>query len=69
MARAPSKFRQGDVTRVVKGVVAAGVEVMRVEVDIDGRINVIASKLGNAPAGANALDQWMAAHAGEAQGH
>jgi hypothetical protein len=46
MARAPSRFRQGDVTRVVKGVVAAGVEVMRVEVDIDGRINVIASKTG-----------------------
>jgi len=37
MARTPSKFRQGDVTRVVKGVVAAGVDVMRVEVDTDGR--------------------------------
>jgi len=41
MARAPSRFRampgQGDITFVVKGVVAAGVDVMRVEVDKDGR--------------------------------
>jgi len=44
MARAPSKFRQGDVTRVVAGVVAAGVEVREVVVDIDGRIRVIAGK-------------------------
>jgi hypothetical protein len=44
MARAPSTFKQGDVTRMVKGVVAAGVEVVRVEVDTDGRIVVIAGK-------------------------
>jgi hypothetical protein len=44
MARAPSKFRQGDVTRMVAGVVAAGVEVREVVVDTDGRIRVIAGK-------------------------
>ena len=65
MARAPSRFRQRDVTRLVKGVVAAGLDVMRVEVDIDGRINVFAGRPGHAPTGANALDQWMAAHAGK----
>jgi len=44
MARAPSKFRQGDVTRMVAGVVAAGVEVREVIVDTDGKIRVIAGK-------------------------
>ena len=34
-----------------KGVVAAGVAVMRVEVDINGRIVVIAGKPSDAPAG------------------
>jgi hypothetical protein len=37
-------FRQSDVTRAVKAVVAAGVEVVRVEVDRQGRISVIAGK-------------------------
>jgi len=66
MARAPSRFRQGDVTRAVKGAVAAGVEVREVMVDTDGRIGVIAGRSGHAPTGANALDQWMAAHASKA---
>jgi hypothetical protein len=45
-------FKQGDVTRIVKGVVAAGVDVMRVEVDTAGRIVVIA---GRPQIGAGAL--------------
>jgi hypothetical protein len=44
MARGNLPFRQCDVTRAVKAVVAAGVEVTRVEVDKDGRIVVIAGK-------------------------
>jgi hypothetical protein len=51
MARLPSKITQGDITRAVKGVVAAGVAVMRVEVDINGRIIVIAGKPPNAAVG------------------
>src|SRR5262249_22622306 len=47
MARAPSRFRQGDVTRAVKAVVAAGVEVREVLVDTDGKIRVIAGKPAN----------------------
>jgi hypothetical protein len=64
MARGPSKFTQSDITRAVKGVVAAGVDVIRVEVDTSGRIIVIAGKLGNIPPVINPLDKWMADHAG-----
>jgi hypothetical protein len=44
MARGQLTFRQTDVTRAVKAVVAAGVEVARVEVDKDGKISVFAGK-------------------------
>jgi hypothetical protein len=57
MARAPSKFRQGDVTRAVKGAIAAGVEAREVMVDIDGKIRVIAGKPANAAHGPH-LNEW-----------
>jgi hypothetical protein len=41
MARAPSAFRAGDVTKAVKAVVAAGVDIARVEIDSTGRITII----------------------------
>jgi hypothetical protein len=44
MSRCPCTFRQADVTKAVKAVVAAGVEVARVEVDRAGKIVVIAGK-------------------------
>jgi hypothetical protein len=44
VARATSKFRQGDVTRAVKGAFAAGAQSVRVEVDKEGKIAVVASK-------------------------
>jgi hypothetical protein len=43
MPRAPSTFRQQDVTKAVKAVAAAGVHIARVEIDRDGRIVIIAS--------------------------
>jgi hypothetical protein len=48
MARAPSTFRQQDVTRAVKAVAAAGVDIARIEIDKAGKIVIVAST-GPAP--------------------
>jgi len=45
MARAPSTFRQQDVTRAVKAVTAAGVHIARVEIDRAGKIVVVTQEL------------------------
>jgi hypothetical protein len=44
MPRAPCTFKQTDVTRAIKAVLAAGIEVQRVEVDQDGKIAIITGK-------------------------
>jgi hypothetical protein len=44
MARAPSTFRQQDVTRAVKAVRCAGVDIVRVEIARDGRIIIVAAE-------------------------
>ncbi len=41
MSRAPHTFRQSDLTRAVRAVVKAGLEVARVTVDAEGQIAVI----------------------------
>jgi hypothetical protein len=41
MARGPAIFRQGDVTRAVRGVTAAGQTVARVEIDTNGKIVIV----------------------------
>jgi hypothetical protein len=52
MMRRACTFKQSDITRAVKGVVAAGVEVMRVEVDTNGKIVVVAGKPATSDSGA-----------------
>jgi hypothetical protein len=71
MARAPSTFRQQDVTRAVKAVAAAGVDIARVEIDAAGKIVIVASKNTGVPENSviSPLDTWMAKHAGETEGH
>ena len=44
MARGSCTFRQRDVTKAVKAVAAAGVEIARVEIDRNGKIIVIMGK-------------------------
>jgi hypothetical protein len=41
MSRGPQTFRQNDVTRALRAVRNAGVEVLRVEVDKTGKIIVV----------------------------
>lgn len=49
MSRGPATFKQADVTRAVRGTVAAGVEVQRIEIDQSGKIVVVAGKPERVP--------------------
>lgn len=63
MANPRAVFRQADVTRATKGVIAAGVSVGRVEIDRDGKIVITAydATAGSAGGGGAeaALDAWV----------
>ena len=48
MSPRPAKFRQVDLTRALKAAKAAGMEVSRYEIDVDGRI-VIFNEVGHIP--------------------
>jgi hypothetical protein len=55
--RRPSKFRKTDVTRAAKAILAAGVDIARVEVEpITGKITFMTSSSEKIPE----LDTWMA---------
>ena len=54
MSRRPATFRQRDLTAAIKGVVAAGCAVARVEVSKDGKIIVVVRSKG--PVSNNAND-------------
>jgi hypothetical protein len=58
MARAPSTFRQSDVTRAIKAAVAAGVHIARVEIDQTGKIVVVTQQSPTSQQGD--LDQELA---------
>ena len=57
MGRKRCVFRERDVTRAVKAVSKAGVEVARVEIDKDGKIIVFVGKPGESAKQANEWDE------------
>jgi hypothetical protein len=57
MSRAPSTFRQQDVTRAVKAVRCAGVDIVRVEIAKDGRIIIVTAADTEPKAEANEWDR------------
>lgn len=66
--RRATSFKQVDVTRATKGVIAAGMSVSRVEIDRDGRIVVMtsdaASDAGNSGSADAVLDAWVRSQSG-----
>jgi hypothetical protein len=59
-SRAPSAFRQRDVTRAVKAVIAAGLHVAGVKVSAQGDIEVLTNDAKVQDP--TPLDSWMAHH-------
>lgn len=41
MARRPCTFKQGDITRALRGAKAAGIEIQRLEIDTAGKIVLV----------------------------
>ena len=58
MARAPSTFRQQDVTRAVKAVTAAGVHIARIEIDRAGKIVIIVAEGHAQPDERTEVNEW-----------
>ena len=56
MARAPSTFRQQDVTRAA--VTAAGVHIARVEIDKAGKIVIITADPTDKPGETTEANEW-----------
>jgi hypothetical protein len=59
MSRGRCKFTQADVTKAVRAVIAAGVDVREVMVDANGAIRVIVGKVETPPLGDD-LDRELA---------
>jgi hypothetical protein len=58
MARAPSTFRQVDITKAVKAVRSAGVHIARVEIDKTGKIVIITADATDRPDGMTEVNEW-----------
>lgn len=58
MPRSASKFKQGDLTRAVKGAVAAGVKIAQVEIDASGKIILIAENGNRQPIRPASENEW-----------
>lgn len=60
--RRPSLFKERDVTRATKAVLAAGLHVARVEINRDGVIVVVPGNSEEPTAMDTELDNWMNKH-------
>ena len=58
MSRAPSTFRQQDVTKAIKAVAAAGVHIARVEIDKTGKIVIITAHATDRPDRKTEANEW-----------
>jgi hypothetical protein len=58
MGRKPSTFRKRDLTRAVEAVIAAGVQVARVEIAKDGRIVVVSQVGAGNPISVEMRNEW-----------
>jgi hypothetical protein len=59
MASAQAKFKQIDVTRVLKGARAAGCDDVRIEIAADGGLTVITGKAAALPTSKNSFDELL----------
>lgn len=66
--RRSSIFKKTDVTRATRAILAAGLDVARVEIDKNGLIVVVPGKPNEGVSGGGDLDKWMKAHAAETEG-
>jgi hypothetical protein len=57
MSRGAQTFKQIDVTKALKGAVAAGVDVKRVEIDREGKIVIVAGR-PEAAASTTSDNEW-----------
>jgi hypothetical protein len=58
MTRAPSIFKQQDITKAIKGATKAGVNIGRIEIAKDGRIVIITAAEAAVQIGAGEDNEW-----------
>ena len=69
MANQPHTFRDRDIKRVIKVVRASGLDIARVEINPEtGAIAAVVGKPGERDT-KSALEDWMAKHADQIEGH
>jgi hypothetical protein len=58
MTRAPSTFRQQDITKAVKGATKAGMNIARIEIAKDGRIVIITAAEATGQVESGEENEW-----------
>jgi hypothetical protein len=71
MGKKPSTFKESDLRRAIVAARKAGVEIGRIRIDRSGTIELVPKSADDRPESESAsdLDQWMAKHAHQTQGH